>query len=94
MHQIELFEKYPHDVQNEWLQKLLVDAKDTEFGKRHHFGSIHNYEQFKRNIPLQDYESLKPFIERTRRGEQNQMFLKYLRCNLNFHHLKYRFQYL
>ncbi|HWY12956.1 MAG TPA: GH3 auxin-responsive promoter family protein [Bacteroidia bacterium] len=71
MHQIELFVKYPHDVQNEWLQKLILEAKDTEFGKQHHFGSIKNYEQFKRNIPLHDYESLKPFIERTRRGEQN-----------------------
>ena len=71
MHQIELFVKYPHEVQNEWLQNLVFDAKDTEFGIRHHFSSIKNYEQFKRNIPLHDYESLKPSIERTRRGEQN-----------------------
>ncbi|MBC7694797.1 MAG: GH3 auxin-responsive promoter family protein [Burkholderiales bacterium] len=71
MHQIELFMKYPHDVQDEWMQNLISSAKDTEFGKHHNFRSIKNYHQFKQQIPLQDYESLKPLIERTRRGEQN-----------------------
>lgn len=71
MHQIELFIKYPHDVQNEWMSQLIKEAQGTEFGKQYNFSGIKNYEQFKREIPLQDYESLKPFIERTRRGEQN-----------------------
>lgn len=71
MHQIELFIKYPHDVQNEWMSQLIKEAQGTEFGKQYNFSDIKNYEQFKREIPLQDYESLKPFIERTRRGEQN-----------------------
>jgi len=71
MHQIELFIKYPIDVQNEWMADLVNDAQDTEFGQLHNFSEIGNYEQFKKNIPLQDYESLKPYIERTRRGEQN-----------------------
>lgn len=71
MHQIELFMKYPHDVQNEWLLSLVNSAKDTEFGKTHGFKSITNYEQFKQQVPQQDYETLKPFIERTRQGEQN-----------------------
>ena len=71
MHQIELFMKYPMDVQEEWLTKLVKAGKDTEWGKKHNFHQISNYEKFKRNIPLQDYESLKPYIERIRRGEQN-----------------------
>lgn len=71
MHQIELFMKYPYDVQNEWLKKLIESAENTEWGRTHAFNEIHNYEQFKRNIPLQDYESLKPFIDRVRKGEQN-----------------------
>lgn len=71
MHQIELFMKYPHEVQQEWLLSLTQDARQTEFGKKHNFQGIKNYEQFKKNIPLQDYETLKPMIERTRRGEQN-----------------------
>lgn len=71
MHQIELFMKYPHDVQDEWMLSLLSSARDTEFGKQHDFRSIKNHEQFKKQIPVSDYESLKPLIERTRRGEQN-----------------------
>ncbi|MES2679957.1 MAG: GH3 auxin-responsive promoter family protein [Bacteroidota bacterium] len=71
MHQIDLFMKYPIDVQQEWLVGLLKDAAETEFGKSHGFEAIENYEQFKSSVPLQDYETLKPFIERTRRGEQN-----------------------
>lgn len=71
MHQIELFMKYPHDVQNEWLKKLVETSEFTEWGRMHDFENINNYEQFKRNVPLQDYETLKPFIERIRKGEQN-----------------------
>lgn len=71
MHQIELFMKYPFDVQNEWLKKLVDSAEFTEWGRMHDFENINNYEQFKKNIPLQDYESLKPYIDRIRKGEQN-----------------------
>lgn len=71
MHQIELFMKYPYNVQEESLRKLLESAKDTEWGKKHDYKNISNFEQFKKNVPLQDYESLKPFIDRIRKGEQN-----------------------
>lgn len=71
MHQIELFMKYPVDVQQEWMLSLLTDAADTEYGKTHNFSDIRNYEQFRNNIPLNNYETLKPWIERTRRGEQD-----------------------
>lgn len=71
MHQIELFIKYPNDVQQEWLTDLLRDASNTEYGKSLKFGEISSYQEFKNRVPLNDYESLKPFIERTRKGEQN-----------------------
>ena len=32
MHQIDLFRKYPHEVQEEWLQKLINNGKKTEIG--------------------------------------------------------------
>jgi len=47
-HQIELFLKYPHDVQNELLFSLLKTAKDTEVGKKYDFTSIKSYEDFNR----------------------------------------------
>lgn len=71
MHQIELFVKYPNDVQQEWFSSLLRDASDTEYGKLFKFADISNYREFKDRVPVNDYESLKPLIERTRKGEQN-----------------------
>jgi hypothetical protein len=71
MHQIELFIKYPNDVQREWMMNLVKDASETWYGKNYNFQGIENYTQFKNSVPLSDYESLKPLIERTRRGEQN-----------------------
>src|ERR1051325_8968943 len=71
MHQIELFMKYPHEVQLEWFKKLIDSARETEWGKKFSYRSIQNYELFSKRVPLQDYDSLKPYIERIRRGEQN-----------------------
>ena len=70
-HQIELFIKYPIDVQNELLFKLLHIAKDTHFGKEHQFKKIKKYADFAKNVPIQQYESIEPLIERCRKGEQN-----------------------
>ena len=71
VHQIELFLKYPHEVQQEVLQKLMTQGKNTVFGKQHGFQSIKNYEDFTNQVPLATYEDLAPLIERTRKGEQN-----------------------
>jgi len=70
-HQIELFMKYPHDVQNEWLTKLVDTAKYTDWGKRHGYAQIDSVEQFKRQVPINDYDGLKPDIQRIIKGEQN-----------------------
>ncbi|MFN8407205.1 MAG: GH3 auxin-responsive promoter family protein [Sphingobacteriaceae bacterium] len=71
MHQIELFVKYPHEVQEEWFQKLITAAKYTEWGKQYDYSSLANQQRFKERVPLQDYDSLKPYINRMLRGEQN-----------------------
>jgi hypothetical protein len=71
VHQIELFLKYPIDVQEELLLKLVATAKRTEFGEEHDFSSIKNYKDFTNKVPIQRYESIEPLIERCRKGEQN-----------------------
>jgi len=71
MHQIDLFRKYPIEVQRELLESLLTEGRKTEYGKKHNFDAIHNYEDFSKNIPLQDYESLKSYINRAIEGEKN-----------------------
>ncbi|HMG90701.1 MAG TPA: GH3 auxin-responsive promoter family protein [Chryseolinea sp.] len=71
IHQIELFIKYPNEVQEELFKKLITSAKGTEFGMRYDFSSINSYEQFKERVPVQTYENIFPYIERMMRGEQN-----------------------
>lgn len=71
IHQIELFIKYPHEVQEELFKKLIYTAKNTEFGERYEFSSIQTYEQFQQRVPVHTYEKTFPYIERLMKGEQN-----------------------
>jgi hypothetical protein len=71
IHQIELFLKYPHDVQDDVFRHLITTAKDTEFGRTHGFKDIASVDQFTRQVPIRTYEEHFPFIERTMKGEQN-----------------------
>jgi hypothetical protein len=71
IHQIELFLKYPNEVQEELLMNLLATAKNTELGKKYDYASINSYATFAERIPISTYEELQPYIERTRQGEQN-----------------------
>jgi len=70
-HQMELFLKYPNEVQQELLYQLLETAKNTKFGKEHGFASIHSYEEFRNRVPVRTYEDYEPLIERSRKGENN-----------------------
>lgn len=71
LHQIELFRKYPEDVQNELFEKLIEQGNQTVYGKQHHFHQVSSYEDFKKLVPLNNYESMKPWIDRLMEGEQH-----------------------
>ena len=71
IHQIELFLKYPNEVQDELLINLVRLSEDTIIGKQYDFESIRNYKTFTERVPVSTYEELEPLIERTRKGEQN-----------------------
>jgi len=58
-------------LQQQTLKQLIDCAKQTAFGSDHHFGSIHTYEDFKKNVPVRDYEELRPYIDRAVAGEEN-----------------------
>lgn len=73
-HQIELFMKYPNEVQNELLFNLLDKAKNTEWGQKYGFADISTYEEFKNRVPINFYENIKPDVDRMREGEQNIMW--------------------
>ena len=71
IHQIDLFIKYPLDVQLELFRKLMSGAKDTYWGKKYDYASILKPDQYRNRVPINDYNSLKPYIDRVRKGEQN-----------------------
>jgi len=71
IHQMELFIKYPHEVQQELLRGLISTAKNTEIGKRYRFSEISNYQKFRERVPIQKYEDIEVDIERSRKGEHN-----------------------
>lgn len=71
MNQIELFEKYPVDVQQEQLFNLIRTAKDTEWGSKFGYSSISSMQKFRERVPVNTYSGFVPYIDRIRQGEQN-----------------------
>lgn len=71
IHQIELFFKYPNEVQTELLFNLLKSGKETVVGKKYDFSSITSYATFANRIPISKYEDLEPLLTQTRKGAQN-----------------------
>jgi hypothetical protein len=61
-------------LQHNTFLKLIHQANDTAFGKAHNFNQIKTYEDFKKHVPVRDYEELRPYIERVTAGEENVMW--------------------
>ncbi|HEY8927891.1 MAG TPA: GH3 auxin-responsive promoter family protein [Mucilaginibacter sp.] len=59
------------ELQQKTFEHLIQKAKNTAFGKDHRFEAISNYEDFKKNVPIRDYEQLRPYIDRVIRAEEN-----------------------
>ncbi|NTV84751.1 MAG: GH3 auxin-responsive promoter family protein, partial [Bacteroidales bacterium] len=71
IHQMDLFRKYPAEVQQDVFQKLIARAVDTEWGKMHDFISVKTIKDFQMCTPIQTYEEVIPYIYRLRQGENN-----------------------
>lgn len=59
----------PFRYQSRILKNLIQQGKSTVFGRDHDFESIKNYGDFKKNIPIRDYEELKPYINQVLEGK-------------------------
>ncbi len=59
------------ELQQKTFEHLIKTAADTAFGKTHSFDTIKSYEDFKRNVPVYDYEDIRPYIDRVVKGEEN-----------------------
>jgi hypothetical protein len=62
------------EAQKETLAQLVASGTHTSFGKDHNYASIKNYDDFKRNVPIRDYEDLRPYIDRVVAGESDVMW--------------------
>jgi hypothetical protein len=71
IYQIELYSRYPFEIQKEVLFQLLESARNTEYGKLHGFENIGTLEEFQKCMPLQTYDDVKPWVEKLRQGEKN-----------------------
>ena len=65
------FEKYPDLVQSEQFNNLIKTAQNTMWGKMYDYASIRSYEDFASRVPVQNYEDIKPFVDRIMKGENN-----------------------
>ena len=68
---IEHWMQNPVEAQRDVLQHLVTAGQYTEFGKRHLFSKTFRIRDFKQAVPIQEYDDLKPFIERMMQGEDN-----------------------
>ncbi|NLP57626.1 GH3 auxin-responsive promoter family protein [Lutibacter sp. B1] len=59
------------EVQHKVFKKLISQAQNTAFGKDHNFSKINNYNDFKSQVPIRDYETLKPYVEKVVAGESD-----------------------
>ena len=61
----------PVETQQKVFQDLIRQAKETQFGKDHDFASIKSFEDFAKQVPIRDYEELRPYIDKVVKGEVN-----------------------
>ncbi|MCV9389390.1 GH3 auxin-responsive promoter family protein [Reichenbachiella ulvae] len=59
------------NTQNKILKSIVEKARHTQFGEDHGFDQISNYEDFKKAVPIVDYEGLKYYIEKIKQGEKD-----------------------
>ncbi|MDN3678442.1 GH3 auxin-responsive promoter family protein [Flavobacterium paronense] len=61
----------PIETQQNVFQNLIASADVTQFGKDHHFSKIKSFEDFAKQVPIRDYEELRPYVDRVVKGEED-----------------------
>lgn len=71
---IEAWMHHPISAQREVLQDLVTSAQFTEFGRKYGFSKLFTTRDFKKAVPIHEYEDIKPYIEKIMSGEDNQLW--------------------
>ena len=61
----------PIETQQKVFQNLIASADFTQFGKDHNFSKIKSFEDFTKQVPIRDYEELRPYVDRVVKGEED-----------------------
>jgi len=61
----------PVETQQKVFEDLIKQARETAFGKDHNFSKIKTFKDFSAQVPVRDYEALKPYVDRVVKGEEN-----------------------
>lgn len=61
----------PVETQQTVFQNLIHQAKETQFGKDHNFSEIKSFSDFAKQVPIRDYEELKPYVDKVVKGEED-----------------------
>lgn len=69
--QIKYYSEFPHEIQNETFLELIKNAKRTEWGKQHFYSEIKTKKEFQEAVALQNYDDIKPYVDRLREGEKD-----------------------
>lgn len=67
----EKFKTNAVEDQQRLLLSLVKNAEKTLFGREHHFEEINTVQTFQRNVQITDYEDIKPYIEKIKKGQRN-----------------------
>jgi phenylacetate-coenzyme A ligase PaaK-like adenylate-forming protein len=67
--------KKPVATQQKVFKKLILQAQNTQFGKDHNFSKIKTFKDFAKQVPIRDYEALKPYVDRVVKGEENILWI-------------------
>ena len=65
------FKKNAVEDQEKLLLSLVKTAEKTLFGREHQFENIHAISDFQNKVQIADYEDLKPYIEKVKKGQRN-----------------------
>jgi len=68
---IEEYKNFPIEVQQKVFSNLIKKAENTEWGRKYEFSTIRDVKTFQERLPVQDYEQIKPYVERMQKGENN-----------------------
>lgn len=68
---IDRFRRHPHEVQQRQFEARLKQGRGTAFGRDHHLDQVTDYASFAAAVPVVDYDTFKPYIERMVAGERS-----------------------